>query len=552
MLKKPKAFLYDGTERLMPADAEGCGPVDANGRDSETANDRLALLEAFRGLRVLVIGDTMLDSYILGSSSRLCQEAPVPIIDFRSRADMPGGAGNCAANLAALGAAATILGAVGNDPEADALCRLLAERNVATSDLLRADERRTLSKTRITSDQHTVARLDQGCTAPIDAATQARLLERLDAAYASADLVVVSDYGYGVLTPAIIERLKLLKARAPKVLVVDAKDFARFRQVGMTACKPNYPEAIKLLGLPAAEREGPRWSALWDQGEELLGLTAARIVAVTLDSEGGLVFERGCPPVRTYARTAPQSQTAGAGDSYLATLALALAAGATTRAAAELASMAADIAVSKRFTATCSNHELKQRLGGRPTVRYDLPSLLPSLAEHRRHHRHIVLTSGCFDILHGGHVAYLEQARRLGDVLIVGVNTDGSIRRLKGPGRPINTLTERLSVLAGLGCIDHLVAFDEETPHRLIEAIQPNVFVKGGDYTRQTLPEARLVEQLGGAVQILPFMPHHSTTTIIDRIRRSKPAGDELTSNYREDRNHEHCELAERRAHSVR
>ena len=130
---------------------------------------------------------------------------------------MPGGAGNCAANLAALGAAATILGAVGNDPEADALCRLLAERNVATSDLLRADERRTLSKTRITSDQHTVARLDQGCTAPIDAATQARLLERLDAAYASADLVVVSDYGYGVLTPAIIERLKLLKARAPKV-----------------------------------------------------------------------------------------------------------------------------------------------------------------------------------------------------------------------------------------------------------------------------------------------------------------------------------------------
>jgi D-beta-D-heptose 7-phosphate kinase / D-beta-D-heptose 1-phosphate adenosyltransferase len=260
---------------------------------------------------------------------------------------------------------------------------------------------------------------------------------------------------------------------------------------------------------------------LSNEGQRVLQLTGSRIVAVTLDREGALIFERGREPCRTFARTAPQKHTAGAGDTFLSTFALALAAGGETPIAAELASAAASVVVRKQHTATCSADELKHHLADEPWQRWDRASLLPFLAEHRRHNRQIVLTNGCFDILHRGHITYLEQARRLGDVLVVGVNTDESIRRLKGSGRPINSLADRMWVLSALSCVDHVVFFDEDTPHRLIEAVRPDVFVKGGDYTRATLPEAELVERLGGTVKILPFVSDRSTTGIITRICRA-------------------------------
>jgi D-beta-D-heptose 7-phosphate kinase / D-beta-D-heptose 1-phosphate adenosyltransferase len=202
----------------------------------------------------------------------------------------------------------------------------------------------------------------------------------------------------------------------------------------------------------------------------------------------------------------------------LSTLAAALAVGLATPAAAELASAAAAVVVGKSYTATCSKEELQEQLAGRQRPQDSLRRLLPILDEYRRRNRRIVLTSGCFDILHRGHVTYLSQARRLGDVLVVGVNADDSIRRLKGPGRPINNLADRMSMLAALSGVDHVVSFEEDTPHQLIEAVRPDVFVKGGDYTRATLPEADLVEQLGGAVKIIPFAFDRSTTRIIEHI----------------------------------
>jgi len=258
-------------------------------------------------------------------------------------------------------------------------------------------------------------------------------------------------------------------------------------------------------------------------GQEILEYTSAKIAAVTLDSEGALVFEHGSPPYRTYASPAHNARAVGAGDTFVSAFALALAAQAPTPAAAELASAAAALVVAKEGTAACSARELREFIAAEGKYLPDRHRLAERLAFLRQQGKRIVFTNGCFDILHRGHITYLNKARALGDVLIVGVNTDASIQRLKGPDRPINTLDDRVQVLAALSCTDHVVPFDEDTPCELIQIIRPDVFVKGGDYTRERLPEASLVESFGGVVHILPLIQDHSTTRIIERIQ-AKPA----------------------------
>ncbi|MHB0958524.1 MAG: D-glycero-beta-D-manno-heptose 1-phosphate adenylyltransferase [Pirellulaceae bacterium] len=477
--------------------------------------------DAVSQLRVLVIGDAMLDSYFHGSSRRLCQEAPVPVVDVNRRCDMPGGAANCAANLAAMGTSVSLVGVLGGDPDGEVLRDRLRGAGVATDRLVVCPERRTLSKSRIICDDHMLVRFDGGSTDSIDGAAQQAILGNLEKGFLQADAVIVSDYGYGVLAPAVIDRLAQLQAATPKVLVVDSKHLAAYRHVGMTACKPNFRETRALLGLPEATAGHRRCETLLEHGDRLIEATGSRIAAVTLDCDGAIIFEAGQPPHRTCAQSAPQNRAAGAGDTFLSTLAVALAAGLEAPAAAEWAAAAAAVVVSKMYTATCSLEELRSYMAGRQRPESRLTALLPMLEEYRRQKRRIVLTNGCFDILHRGHISYLGQARRLGDVLIVGVNTDESIRRLKGQNRPINCLADRIGVLAGLASVDHVVVFDEDTPHRLIEAVRPDVFVKGGDYTRASLPEATLVERLGGTVKIIPFISDRSTTGIIQRICRA-------------------------------
>lgn len=474
--------------------------------------------EALAGLRALVLGDAMLDSYFCGSGQRLCPEAPVPIVDVQQRFDMPGGAANCAANLAALGVKPILLGMTGDDAEGHTLRTLLDHVGVRHGHLLQRPERRTLHKARVLCDEHLLVRFDQGTGLPAGEEAQAELLDRLEWLFPQVDVVLVSDYGYGTLTPAVIELLASLQAADPRVVVVDSKNLAAYSGVALTACKPNYRQAGALLGLPAGRAAARRWDTLWDRGDEILAHTGSRIAAVTLDSEGALIFERGQKPYRTYAQPAPQSRAAGAGDTFLSTFAAALAVRLATPLAAELAAAAAAVVVAKTYTATCSREELQQHVLGHQEPQHRLRYVVSALEECRRNNRRIVLTNGCFDILHRGHITCLAQARRLGDVLVVGVNTDESIRRLKGPGRPVNDLADRMSMLAALASVDYVVPFSEDTPHRLIEAVRPDVFVKGGDYSRATLPEADLVEQLGGTIKIIPFTYDQSTTRIIERI----------------------------------
>jgi D-beta-D-heptose 7-phosphate kinase/D-beta-D-heptose 1-phosphate adenosyltransferase len=288
--------------------------------------------------------------------------------------------------------------------------------------------------------------------------------------------------------------------------------------MGMTVVKPNYKEALALLELEPTD-DGQRAAQIAAHSVRLLDVTGAHIAAVTLDSEGALVIQRDQAPYRTYARPAPVVYPAGAGDTYIAALALALAAGAHTPAAADLAAAAAAVVIGKEGTATCGVAELCGVVSAEGKVLESVDALAACAAFYRRQGRRIVFTNGCFDILHSGHTSYLSQAKAFGDVLVVGVNSDESVRGLKGPTRPVNSLAERLSVLAALSCIDHLISFAEATPLALLEVLCPDAYIKGGDYTREMLPEAALMDTIGGEVHILPYLPDRSTSAIIERIR---------------------------------
>jgi D-beta-D-heptose 7-phosphate kinase/D-beta-D-heptose 1-phosphate adenosyltransferase len=477
------------------------------------------LVETLGRLSVLVVGEAMLDTYLKGATDRLCREAPVPVVAVRERVDAPGGAANAAANARRLGARVTLLSVIGADAEGAALQRALAERDVPGDGLLEQPGRRTLAKQRVLAGSQMLVRFDHGSTERVDATRERALVERLEQLLPRHDAVIVSDYGYGIVTPPVIAALRAAQRREPRVLVVDSKTLLAFRGAGVTAIKPNYEEALGLLGTRAAAGRAERLALIHRHGPRILDLTTAQIAAVTLDTEGAVFFERGRSPYRTYARPADHARAAGAGDTFAAALALALAAGGDLAAAAELASAAAAVVVGKDDTAACSAAELAGAVTGAEKFAPDVAALEPHLERHRRAGRRVVFTNGCFDILHRGHITYLNAAKALGDVLVVGLNTDAGVRRLKGPARPINPLEDRAEVLAALSCVDHIVAFPEDTPVALVRTIRPTVYVKGGDYTPDMLPEAPVMAALGGEVRILPYVEDRSTTGIIERIR---------------------------------
>lgn len=480
------------------------------------------LLERFAGTRVLVIGEAMLDSYLEGSTGRLCREAPVPVVNLADRRDLPGGAANTAVNVAALGGRVSFLSVAGDDFEGKTLRSVLRERGVAARDVIVDRGRRTLAKHRVVADGQILVRYDQGSTSPIDEDVEARLIRRLDALFPSVDAVLISDYAYGVLTPAVVSALERLQDGHEKVIVADSRRLPVYRKLGCTAVKPNYEEACHLLGLPG--RASDRRQEVAARGRKLLELTGARAVAVTLDSEGTVVLRRGRSPAFVEAPRFPHASVAGAGDTFSAAMTLALAGGADPETTAKVASSAASVVVAKDGTATCGVSELRQALSGTGKFVTDVDLLAAWVEGCRRDGRTIVFTNGCFDILHSGHVAYLHAAREQGEVLIVALNTDDSVRRLKGPERPINGLEDRARVIGALSCVDYVVPFDDDTPAALIRALRPDVFVKGGDYTEETLPEAPLVRDLGGRVAFMPFVDDRSTTQVIARIRKSTVA----------------------------
>jgi D-beta-D-heptose 7-phosphate kinase / D-beta-D-heptose 1-phosphate adenosyltransferase len=481
-----------------------------------TAHNPSALVESFSRLRICVLGDAMLDTYSEGRVSRICPEAPVPVVQLHSRTDVPGGAANAALNAASMGADVTLLSVVGDDFEGAVLRGMLLQHGVNTDGTIEMPGRQTLTKHRVSGEGQILLRMDHGDIALLNDEAESLLISQLRAAWARCDAVVVSDYSYGVLTPRVISALACLQKDEPRVLVVDAKDVALYRAASPTAIKPNYAQAARLLSL----HEGSdRAQSIAATGKELLELSGAGLAVVTLDTEGAVVLQRGREPYRIYAQDHERKRTAGAGDTFTTLLALGLAAGAEVAIAAELASAGASAVVSHQLTASVTTDELLVHMAGREKRVHDRAVLQIGLDYERRQGRKIVFTNGCFDILHAGHTAYLNRAKLLGDVLVVAINSDESVRRLKGPTRPINSFEDRAEVIAAMSCVDYIVEFDETTPTKLIELIRPDIFVKGGDYSRATLPEAPLVESLGGRVVILPYIENRSTTSIVHRIQ---------------------------------
>jgi D-beta-D-heptose 7-phosphate kinase/D-beta-D-heptose 1-phosphate adenosyltransferase len=478
----------------------------------------------FADLRVLVVGEAMLDSYLDGYTDRVSREAPVPVVSVTERRDAAGGAANTAVNVRTLGGEVAFVSVCGDDEDSARLREVLEAQGVPTDHMIVHPQRRTLAKRRVAASGQMLVRFDQGDADLIDAETEDEIIRRVTMLFPMCDALIISDYGYGVLTPRILQTVKDLQAWArhagtPRVIAADAKYLAGYREIGVTAVKPNYGEAVRLLGLPKLEGACARAEQITPYAEQMLDITGAQVAAITLDTEGALVCERGNAPYRTYARPEPDSRAAGAGDTFISALTLALAAGTDTPNAAEIASAAARVVVSKPGTTACSASELQEYFLGGDKLFFDPHRLAARLDVERQGCRRIVFTNGVFDILHRGHVTYLNQAKALGHVLVVGLNTDESVRRLKGPTRPINGLEDRLQVLAGVSSVDYVIPFGENTPAELLSILRPDVFVKGGDYTRETLPEARVVEEYGGVVQVLPYVENRSTTYMIQRIR---------------------------------
>lgn len=483
-------------------------------------------LGAFEKLRVVVVGDSILDRYVSGETTKLCREAPVPIVSVRETKECPGGAANVALNLKELGAAVHLISAVGDDDWGEHLETLLTARGV-TSNLTKIRGCKTICKTRYLSDGQMLARFDEGSLS-LTAKEEEELAKAIPEALDGADIVICSEYGYGLFSPPVVSTLAA--ARKETLLVVDSRGRHEiFRSLNPDLIKPNYEEFRYLLSVPD-DPSLPRWERVHSLSEELFEKTGARIAAVTLDRDGAIILQPGSPPVRTASTPVHNSKATGAGDTYIAAFSLALASGAGVRGAAEIAASSAIVVLRKEGTATCSAGELESELLKLTKVVTDLSHLEEYIRRYRSEGRRVVFTNGCFDILHPGSLECLHRARELGDVLVVGVNTDESVRRVKGPNRPLNRLSDRIKILNALSCIEHIVPFADETACDLIRAIRPDYFVKGGNRTIQQLPEAPLVEELGGEVVILPLLEEGTTSALIEKIRMTEVAPPLLAS----------------------
>ncbi len=466
----------------------------------------------FSAVRIVVAGDAMLDEYWFGDAARISPEAPVPVVRAGTTERRPGGAANVALNLAALGAQASLVAIVGADEGGRLLGELLDSEGVECR-LVRADSLPTVRKLRVLARSQQLIRLDS--EQPLDRYA-GEFGELFAASIATADVVVLSDYGKGTLS-RVAEIIALCRERGRPVLVdPKGRDFSRYR--GATGLTPNESEFEAVVGPWTDEAE------FLAKAEQLRVSLDLGLLLVTRGHRGMTMVARDGETVTLPAQAREVFDVTGAGDTVIALLAAALAGKLSTADAVALANLGAGLVVGKLGVATVSRSELSLALhrhgrGGRGLVTVD--ELQSLVVEAKSRGERIVMTNGCFDILHAGHVAYLEEAKSLGDHLIVAVNDDASVARLKGPSRPINPLGDRMAVLSGLAAVDWVVPFSTDTPAPLIGRLLPDVLVKGGDWEPSQIAGGDAVLKNGGEVRVLSFKQGRSTTAMIDAIRRS-------------------------------
>ncbi len=482
----------------------------------------LNLVESgFQRYRVLVVGDLMLDQYVWGDVHRISPEAPVPVLRSVRRTNVAGGAANVAMNLVGLGAQVSLAGFLGADEDARTLRGLLSSSNVAT-DALCVWQRPTISKTRVMAGRQQLMRLDVETPELPSASEVDSLLQLLDAQIAQADSIILSDYAKGALPERVCQYV-IAEARKRNIpVLVDPKgsNFSKYRHA-TTIC-PNLQELAICTGVSTLDPD-----ALMDAARVLLGPLALDYLTVTM-SERGIRVLRANPAedVRAAAQAREVYDVSGAGDTVIATLAATAAARLDLESAIQLANVAAGIVVSRVGTVPIDRANLLATLSSELTLStqekvVDRAGLIARAAQWRHRGESIVFTNGCFDLLHIGHITLLEDAHRMGDHLVLGINSDASVQRLKGPARPIVGENERARILSALASTDAIVIYEEDTPLETIEALRPDVLVKGGDYTDATVVGAELIRSWGGRVAIVPTVAGFSTSNIIKKMTAS-------------------------------
>ena len=483
----------------------------------------IALVESgWHSVRVLVVGDVMLDKYIWGDVERISPEAPVPVVRATWQNERPGGAANVAMNLAGLGACVTVAGYAGGDDEQRRLESMLAEAGVEPA-LTDVEAIPTTTKLRIFSGNQQMLRLDMEAAPPPSTAAYSELLKSVSSVLPNADVVVLSDYAKGVLTEAVCRSIIAEAGKLGVPVLVDPKqqDFSRYW--GATTICPNRKELSAATGEPVSDID-----RVLAAGQAMLGSLDMEFMVVTLGDKGIAVLRKDS---RLHAPAVVRQvyDVSGAGDTVIAVLALAIAGDVEIETAVQLANMAAGIVVNKVGTVSIQREELLGALSQELALHMDekilpLQRLLSRVAMWRSAGDRVVFTNGCFDILHIGHICLLEQARRQGDRLIVALNSDESVHQIKGPMRPIVGEQERARILAALSAVDAVVVFDESTPLKLIEAVRPDVLVKGGDYREEAVVGAREVRAWGGRVELIPLVEGISTTRLIAKATPQRPS----------------------------
>ncbi|EGR3968670.1 bifunctional D-glycero-beta-D-manno-heptose-7-phosphate kinase/D-glycero-beta-D-manno-heptose 1-phosphate adenylyltransferase HldE [Vibrio cholerae] len=460
---------------------------------------------------VLIVGDVMLDRYWYGPTGRISPEAPVPVVKVEQSEERPGGAANVAMNIASLGGHAHIIGLTGQDEPANVLANKLTSLKVHC-DFVALPYYPTITKLRVLSRGQQLIRLD--FEDKFENTDAQLILSRMESALPKVRAVILSDYAKGALEHVQQFIQKAKAAGVPVFIDPKGSDFERYR--GASLLTPNMSEFEAVVGKVKSEQE------LVEKGFALIEKFDLGALLVTRSEHGMTLLRRGLEPFHLPTQAKEVYDVTGAGDTVISVLAASVAAGKALDEACALANAAAGVVVGKLGTSTVSTIELAEAVHGSKDTDYGVISedaLIEAVKKAQARGEKVVMTNGCFDILHAGHVSYLNHAAELGDRLIVAVNTDESVKRLKGPGRPVNSTDRRMAVLAGLGAVDWVVPFSEDTPQRLIAAVLPNLLVKGGDYKPEDIAGGKEVIAAGGEVKVLNFEEGCSTTEIIEAIK---------------------------------
>ena len=519
-----RGFVLRGISDTRVGDQEMSGTSWMDAAAPRAGDAELArAVHGFGDARVLVLGDVMLDRYVSGNASRLSPEAPIPVLRPTARRATLGGAANVALNVATLGGQVALVGVVGDDADGAELTRLLASSGVVPH-IVVVRGRLTTAKTRFMVGHHQLLRLDEETTAPIDEATATRVLQQFADALQRSDVVVLSDYAKGVLSDAVLRGVLAQAQASGRMVIADPKrgDFTAYR--GASVLTPNELEVRQATRIEAADdMEADR------AGRRALDDSGCEAVLVTRSAKGLTLVRRDMPALHLPARAREVADVSGAGDTLVAALAVALGAGAALPAAAALANVTAGISVGKPGTATVSREELLGVLHLEDLVATDCKiatreEAAQRAAAWRAQGLRVGFANGCFDLIHPGHVRLLTEARASCDRLVVALNTDPSVQRLKGPTRPLQNETARAIVMASLAPVDMVVLFAEDTPIELIRALRPDVLVKGADYSIDQVVGADLVQGWGGSVLLVELEAGHSTTGTIRRMTDHAPA----------------------------